>query len=131
MGDSLYYSAKHDGHGKLDFALPICCKREVRKSTAILPPSRQTMMDDNVHDLPNSSQKTTRWTVLYTTDATGNVVPRKGLRVRVPCPPLTKVAVDLTRWRLFIRAGVKTHTVLAMGFPWWRKRSSFFGRPFF
>ncbi len=28
---------------------------------------------------------------------TGNVVPRKGLRVRVSCPPLLKEAVDVTR----------------------------------
>jgi hypothetical protein len=28
---------------------------------------------------------------------TGNVVPRKGLRVRVSCPPLLKETVDVTR----------------------------------
>ena len=35
---------------------------------------------------------------------TGNVVPRKGLRVRVPCPPPLTRAVAVSRWRPFLCA---------------------------
>jgi hypothetical protein len=35
---------------------------------------------------------------------TGNVVPGNRLWVRIPCPPLTRFAVDLTRWRRFFCA---------------------------
>ena len=32
---------------------------------------------------------------------TRNQVPGNRLRVRIPCPPLLNLAVDVTRWRLF------------------------------
>ena len=34
----------------------------------------------------------------------GDEVPRMGLRVRVPCPPLTDEAVAVTGWRLLLCA---------------------------
>src|ERR1043165_4990143 len=51
-----------------------------------------------VYNAPRISRRKRQcWTVLYTTNTTGNVVPRKGLWVRVPCPPLLHEAVDVTR----------------------------------
>ena len=32
---------------------------------------------------------------------TRNQVPGNRLRVRIPCPPLSNIAADVTRWRLF------------------------------